>query len=170
MTTSVDNHVSKDDDMKMFFKCSIYSTVSLSGVHLFTIHLYSIVCPHWSIAMFQRMKILKCPSGISLFHRQSWWCASFQYSFKCNYMPTSVDNHVSKDDDMMMSFRYILVPQSVLVVCIFSSFIQMQQYAHINRYPCFKGWWYKDVLQVHLCSQLLPGFTKSWVVFEQHCP
>jgi hypothetical protein len=53
------------------------------------------------------MKIWKCPSGIFLFHRQSWWYASFQYSFKCNHMPTSVDNHVSKDDDIKMSFRYI---------------------------------------------------------------
>jgi hypothetical protein len=41
-------------------------TVSLGGVHLFPIQLYSFVYPHRSIAMFQRMTIWKCPSGISL--------------------------------------------------------------------------------------------------------
>jgi hypothetical protein len=41
-------------------------------------------------------------------------------------MTTSVDSYVSKDNDVKMSFRYVFAPQSVLVICIFSSFIQMQ--------------------------------------------
>jgi len=32
-----------------------YSTISLGGVHLFNIHLHSIVCPHWLITMFKRL-------------------------------------------------------------------------------------------------------------------
>jgi len=48
------------------------STTNLGGVPLFTIHSYSIGCPHQSIVMFQRMMIWKCPSRTSLFHHQSW--------------------------------------------------------------------------------------------------
>jgi hypothetical protein len=41
---------------------------------------------------------------------------------QCSYVITSVDNHVSKDDNMRLSFKCSIVPQSVLVVCIFSPF------------------------------------------------
>jgi hypothetical protein len=83
--------------------------------------------------------IWKRPSGTSLVHHQSWWCASFQYSFNYNHMPTSVDIHISKDDDMKMSCKHIFTPQLVLVNCILLSFIQMQLYAHIDQYPFSKN-------------------------------
>jgi hypothetical protein len=34
-------------------------------------------------------------------------CTSFPYSFECNCMPTSVDSHVSQDDDIKISFKCI---------------------------------------------------------------
>ena len=41
-----------------------------------------------------------------------------------------------------------LSPQLVLMVCIFSTFIYIQSCIHIGSYPCFKGWWHENVLQV----------------------
>ena len=70
--------------------------------------------------------IWKFPSRTSLFHHQSWWCASFRYSCNCNRMPTSVDIHISKDDGMKMSFNTSL---PLLVNCFLLSFLQMQLYA-----------------------------------------
>jgi hypothetical protein len=103
------------------------------------------------------MMIWKRPSGTSLVHHQSWWCASFRYSFNCNHMPTSVDIHISKDDDMKMSCKHIFAPQLVLVNCILLSFIQMQLYAHIDQYVFFKGWWHENGLQIHLCMLIADG-------------
>ena len=49
-------------------------TISLRGGCLSDIHSNATVCPHRSIAMFQKMMIWKFPSGTSLVHRQFWWC------------------------------------------------------------------------------------------------
>jgi len=106
--------------------------ISLGGMHIFYIHSNKTIWQHQLIAMFQRI-IWKCSSSAALFDSQSWWCTSFQHSFTFNGVSTSVDGHVSKDDDMKMSFRYIFVPLSVLVVCILSIFIRMQLHDNICR-------------------------------------
>ena len=41
---------------------------------------------------------------------------------QCICVIKSVNNHVSKNDNMILSFKCSIVPQSVLVVCIFSPF------------------------------------------------
>jgi hypothetical protein len=46
------SHVSKDNPKMKIRHCS---TISLGGVHLFNIHLHSIVCSHRSITMFKRL-------------------------------------------------------------------------------------------------------------------
>jgi hypothetical protein len=69
-------------------------------------------------------------------HSQSWWCASFWHSFKCNYAITSVIamfQRITPNEDMKMSFKCNIVPQSVLVVYIFSTFIYIQSCVHIGR-------------------------------------
>jgi len=104
------------------------STTNLGGVPLFTIHSYSIGCPHQSIVMFQRMMIWKCPSRTSLFHHQSWSVHLF-------------DIH------------------SNATVCPYRS-IAMFQKMMIWRCPS----------STSLFSQLLSGVTRSWTIFEQHCP
>ncbi|KAL3609715.1 hypothetical protein D5086_000735 [Populus alba] len=52
-----------------------------------------------------------CPiiSLRALFHSQSWWCASFHHSITFICVSSSIASHVSKDDDMKVSFKYILV-------------------------------------------------------------
>ena len=116
MPTSVDIHISKDDDMKMSFRY-IFAPQSVFGELLpFIIHSNATICPHRSISIFQRMKTWRRPSSISLRHFSSWWIAFFCHSFKCNYMTTPINIHVSKNDNMKMSFRYIFAPQSVLVI------------------------------------------------------
>ena len=47
---------------------------------------------------------------------------AFPAFIQCSCVITCVDNHVSKDDNMKLSFKCSIVPQLVLVVCIFSSF------------------------------------------------
>jgi hypothetical protein len=42
------------------------------------------------------MTTWRCPSGTSLLHSQSWWIASFCHSFKCNYMPPSINIHFQR--------------------------------------------------------------------------
>jgi len=59
--------------------------------------------------MFQRMTIWGFPSSATLFHSQSWWCASFCHSIKFIRVSSSIVSHVSKDDDMKVSFKYIFV-------------------------------------------------------------
>jgi len=110
--------------------------------------------PHRSIFIFQRMTTWRYLSGTSLLQNQSWWIASFYHSFKCNYIPTSINIPFSKNDSMKMSFKYIFVPLSILVNCILFSFIQMQLYTHTDQYKFFKGWWHEKVLQVHLCMSI----------------
>ena len=55
------------------------------------------------------MTIWDCPSSAALFHSQSWWCASFHHSITFIRVSSSIASHVSKDNDMKVSFRYILV-------------------------------------------------------------
>jgi len=59
--------------------------------------------------MFQRMTIWDCPLSATLFHSQSWCCASFRYSITFIPVSSSIASHVSKDDDMKVSFRYTSV-------------------------------------------------------------
>ena len=59
--------------------------------------------------MFQRMTIWDCPLSAALFHSQSWWCASFHHSITFTRVSSSIASHVSKDDDMKVSFRYIFM-------------------------------------------------------------
>jgi hypothetical protein len=47
-----DNPRWKSEDVLQMQRCS---TISLDGVHLFNIHLHSIVCPHRSITMFKKL-------------------------------------------------------------------------------------------------------------------
>ena len=55
------------------------------------------------------MTIWDCPLSAALFHSQSWWCASFHHSITFICVSSSIASHVSKDDDMKVSFKYILV-------------------------------------------------------------
>ena len=55
--------------------------------------------------------------------------ASFQYSFKYNYAITSFKSHSHVgDDNMTLSFKYNIVPQSILVVCT--------SFQHSFKYNC----------------------------------
>jgi hypothetical protein len=47
---------------------------------------------------------------------------AFLTFIQCSRVITFIDNHVSNDDNMKLSFKYNIVPQSVLVVCLFSPF------------------------------------------------
>jgi hypothetical protein len=52
------SHVSKDNPRWKYedvLQVQHYSTISHSGVHLFNIHLHSIVCPHRSITIFKKL-------------------------------------------------------------------------------------------------------------------
>jgi len=66
-----------------------------------------------------------------------------------------------------------IASQSVLMVCIFLTFIQMN-YAITSVIAMFQRitprWRYEVVPQVQRCFQLLLEFTRSWNVFKQHCP
>jgi hypothetical protein len=67
-----------------------------------------------------------------LSHSQSSWLVPFPTFIQCSYVITSVDNHVSKDDNMRLSFKCSIVPQSVLVVCIFFPFNYIHSCILIN--------------------------------------
>jgi hypothetical protein len=62
---------------------------------------------------------MKCAFELQnkLSHSQSSWWVPFPTFIQCNCVITFVDNHVSNDDNMRLSFKCSIVPQLVLVVC-----------------------------------------------------
>ena len=98
------------------------STVNLGDLHLFNIHLHSIVFTSvGSHALKDKPKIMiwRCPSSVALSHNPSWWCASFRHSFKSSYVITSVIamfQRITQDEDMRLSFKC-----SVVSNCCWSS-------------------------------------------------
>jgi len=77
-------------------------------------------------------------------HSQSWWVHPSNIH---NYAITSFKSHSHVgDDNMTLSFKYNIVPQSILVVCIFSYSFECNCMptsvdSHVS----------KDFLQVYLC-------------------
>ena len=102
-----------------------------------------------------------------LSHSQSLWWVPFPTFIQCNCVITSVDNHVSKDDNMRLSFKCSIVPQSVLVVCIFSPFIRVSSSiaSHASKDDDMKV-----SFRYIFVSPLLTGFTRAWTILEWHCP
>jgi hypothetical protein len=117
---------------RLIFVCSVFFSIDSS-------QLISSDCEKKCLSLINDVVFIththavKCAFGLQnkLSHNQSSWWVPFSTFIQCSCVITSVDNHVSKDDNMRLSFKCSIVPQSILVVCIFSSFIQKQLYDNI---------------------------------------
>ena len=83
-------------------------------------------------------------------HSQSWWCASFWHSFKCNYAITSVTTMFQR---IIPRWRYEVVPQ------VQRCFQLLQEFT--------RSW--------NVCEQYCPRCDLNVLVhwlsfFEPHCP
>ena len=94
-------------------------------------------------AFITHIHAVKCSSGFKTnYPTQSvFGVGAFLTFIQCSCVVTSVDNHVSQDDNMRLSFKCSIVSQSVLVVCICSMFIQMHSPDNIcqESQSCFRG-------------------------------
>ena len=92
--------------------------VSASSMMLFL----SLILMRWSTHLASKQVV-----PLSIFE-----VGAFLTFIQCSGVITSFDKHVSKDDNMRLSFKWSIIPQSVLVVCIFSPF----NYIHL----CIPHW------------------------------
>ena len=96
---------------------------------------------------------------------------AFPTFIQCSCVITSVYNHISKNDNMRLSFKCSIVPQSVLVVCIFSPF----NYIHLCIPHRSRALFQKMMIGKCLSGTFLflhcrQDSTKAWAILEWHCP
>ena len=116
------------------------------------------------------MTIWNYPSNAALFHDQSRRCASFHHSFLFNRVSSSVNSHVSKDDDMKCPSRTSLFHHQSWSVHLFDihSNATICPYRSIAMFQKMTIW--RCPSSTSLFSRLLSGVTRSWTIFEQRCP
>ena len=107
------------------------------------------------------MTIWDCPLSAALFHSQSWWCASFHHSITFISVSSSIANHVSKDDDMKVFFKYMLSSASLKL---------NQSSRHASHSLQYKGsWLYAQCSSYRFLSTLLIRLWKEMSQPHQWC-
>jgi hypothetical protein len=103
-------------------------------------------------------------------HSQSWWCASFQHSFKCNYVITSFKSHSHVGDCLFPFQGPLYCPQVVNFSRSVKKFWchSCQGFCKLNRYSScltiFLFWNQLSYFKDHVYSK------SSLLKWNQRCP